>query len=90
MTKFATSAGNYPLEVQDLEDEIAGMQTRLSKVEDEVASAKTEIKGHKQLIKACQEKISKYEEQQKNVRNNREFDAIAKETEYQELEIQLG
>ncbi|MDG1881217.1 MAG: hypothetical protein P8I92_02855 [Schleiferiaceae bacterium] len=82
--------GELPLEVQDLEDEIAGMQTRLSKVEDEVASAKTEIKGHKQLIKACQEKISKYEEQQKNVRNNREFDAIAKETEYQELEIQLA
>ena len=82
--------GELPLEVQDLEDEIAGMQTRLSKVEDEVASAKTEIKGHKQLIKACQEKISKYEEQQKKVRNNREFDAIAKETEYQELEIQLA
>ncbi|CAI8376042.1 MAG: Uncharacterised protein [Owenweeksia sp. TMED14] len=82
--------GELPLEVQDLEDEIAGMQTRLSKVQEEVSSAKTEIKGHKQLIKACQEKISKYEVQQKNVRNNREFDAIAKETEYQELEIQLA
>ena len=82
--------GELPLEVQDLEDEIAGMQTRFSKVEEEVSSAKNEIKGHKQLIKECQEKISKYEKQQKNVRNNREFDAIAKETEYQELEIQLA
>jgi hypothetical protein len=82
--------GELPLEVQDLEDEIAGMQTRFSKVEEELSSAKNEIKGHKQLIKECQEKISKYEEQQKNVRNNREFDAIAKETEYQELEIQLA
>tara|TARA_Y100000385_G_scaffold259708_1_gene289025 strand:- start:4606 stop:5403 length:798 start_codon:yes stop_codon:yes gene_type:complete len=82
--------GELPLEVQDLEDEIMGMQTRFSKVEEEISSAKNEIKGHKQLIKECQEKISKYEEQQKNVRNNREFDAIAKETEYQELEIQLA
>ncbi|NDD36186.1 MAG: hypothetical protein EBZ26_07785 [Flavobacteriia bacterium] len=82
--------GELPLEVQDLEDEIAGLETRLARIEEEVNSAKTEIKGHKQLIKGCQEKISKYEEQQKNVRNNREFDAIAKEIEYQELEIQLA
>ena len=60
--------GELPLEVQDLEDEIAGMQTRFSKVEEEISSAKNEITGHKQLIKECQEKISKYEEQQKNVR----------------------
>lgn len=82
--------GELPLEVQDLEDEIAGLETRLARIQEEVTSAKTEIKGHKQLIKGCQEKISKYEEQQKNVRNNREFDAIAKEIEFQELEIQLA
>ena len=81
--------GELPLEVQDLEDEITGLETRLARIQEEVTSAKTEIKGHKQLIKGCQEKISKYEEQQKNVRNNREFDAIAKEIEFQELEIQL-
>ncbi|MDG1252750.1 MAG: hypothetical protein P8N56_03645 [Schleiferiaceae bacterium] len=81
--------GELPLEVQDLEDEIAGLETRFARIQEEVASAKTEIKGHKQLIKECQEKISKYEAQQKNVRNNREFDAIAKEIEFQELEIQL-
>ena len=78
------------MEVQDLEDEITGLETRLARIQEEVTSAKTEIKGHKQLIKGCQEKISKYEEQQNNVRNNREFDAIAKEIEFQELEIQLA
>src|SRR5210317_1525384 len=82
--------GELPLEVQDLEDEIAGLETRFARIQEEVTSAKTEIKGHKQLIKGCQEKISKYEEQQKNVRNNREFDAIAKEIEFQELDIQLA
>lgn len=82
--------GELPLEVEDLEDEIAGLQTRLTKVQDDINQAKTEIKGHKLMIKNCQEKIAKYEEQQKNVRNNREFDAIAKEIEFQELEIQLA
>ena len=88
--EISSLRGELPLEVQDLEDEITGLETRFERIHEEVSSAKTEIKGHKQLIKGCQEKISKYEEQQKNVRNNREFDAIAKEIEYQELEIQLA
>ena len=82
--------GELPLEVEDMEDEIAGLQIRLSKVEEDINQAKTETKGHKLMIKNCQDKIAKYEEQQKNVRNNREFDAIAKEIEYQALEIQLA
>lgn len=82
--------GELPLEVEDLEDEIAGLELRRSKVQEDINQAKTEIKGHKLMIKNCQEKIAKYEEQQKNVRNNREFDAIAKEIEFQELEIQLA
>lgn len=82
--------GELPLEVQDLEDTISGLRTRVERIQEDVKLAKAEIKGHKLLIKTCEEKIAKYEEQQKNVRNNREFDAIAKETEYQELEIELA
>jgi uncharacterized protein len=82
--------GELPLEVEDLEDEIAGLDTRLSKMEEEVKEQETEIKEKKILIKDCQARIKKYEEQQKNVRNNREFDAITKEMEFQDLEIQLS
>ena len=82
--------GELPLEVEDLEDEITGLDLRRAKVQEDINQAKTEVKGHKLMIKNCQEKIAKYEEQQKNVRNNREFDAIAKEIEFQELEIQLA
>ncbi len=82
--------GELPLEVEDLEDEIAGLDTRLTKMEEEVKEQETEVKEKKILIKDCQARIKKYEEQQKNVRNNREFDAITKEVEFQELEIQLA
>jgi predicted nucleic acid-binding Zn-ribbon protein len=79
--------GELPLEVRDLEDEIAGLQTRMDKLNRETKELEAEIKGKKAGIKEAQEKISKYQEQQNNVRNNREFDAIAKEIEFQELEI---
>lgn len=82
--------GELPLEVQDLEDEIAGLQTRIEKISKEVKELEVEIKGKKTLIKDSQDKSKKYEEQQKSVRNNREFDAITKEIEFQELEIQLA
>jgi len=82
--------GELPLEVRDLEDEIAGLETRKSKINAEVAEMEAEIKERKNLIKDAQARIKKYEEQQKNVRNNREFDAITKEIEYQNLEIQLS
>ncbi|MDX5405252.1 MAG: hypothetical protein LPK46_10560 [Bacteroidota bacterium] len=82
--------GELPLEVEDLEDEIAGLETRIQKVKNEIKEFETEIKNKKNLIKEAQEKIGKYEEQQKNVRNNREFDAISKEVEFQELEIELA
>lgn len=82
--------GELPLEVEDLEDEIAGLETRVEKVTNEVKDLEDEIKDRKITIKNATEKIKKYEEQQKNVRNNREFDAISKEVEFQELEIQLS
>lgn len=82
--------GELPLEVEDLEDEIAGLETRLVKMQEEQAELDNEIKSKKNLIKEAQERIKKYLEQQKNVRNNREFDAISKEVEFQELEIQLA
>lgn len=82
--------GELPLEVEDLEDEIAGLQIRSDKFQEEIGGIDSEIKNKKILIKDAEEKIAKYEAQQKNVRNNREFDAISKEIEYQGLEIELA
>ena len=90
IVKIRNVRGELPLEVEDLEDEIAGLETRVGKLNDEVAELDAEIKGKKNLIKESQEKIKKYESQQKNVRNNREFDALSKEIEFQQLEIELA
>lgn len=83
-------SGELPLEVEDLEDEIAGLNTRLSNLAEDVANLNTDINNKKILIEESKGLIKKYEEQQKNVRNNREFDSISKEVEFQELEIQLA
>lgn len=88
--KIKNVRGELPLEVEDLEDEIAGLQTRVNKINEELTELDTEIKNKKSLIKEAQEKIKKYETQQKNVRNNREFDALSKEVEFQQLEIELA
>ncbi len=82
--------GELPLEVEDLEDEIAGLEKRMSKLKDDVAEMEKEISEKKLATQSSLEKIAKYEEQQKNVRNNREFDAISKEIEFQQLEIELA
>lgn len=81
--------GELPLEVQDLEDEIAGLETRYQKFVDETKNNEQKVSYKKQEIKKAEELIKKYTEQQKNVRNNREYDAINKEIEFQQLEIQL-
>jgi len=81
--------GDLPEEVRDLEDELAGYETRLSKYEKDIATLDETIKGYKQGIKDSEKLIKKYEEQQKNVRNNREYDAITKEVELQQLEMQV-
>jgi len=87
--KIRTLRGELPLEVQDLEDEIAGLQTRIDKLHEEVKSLETSAANKKTEISAAKDHIKKYKEQQSNVRNNREFDSLSKEIEYQTLEIEL-
>jgi len=87
--KIRLLRGELPLEVQDLEDEVAGLETRLKKYQDEIKELDDNIKKKKNEIKDAQSLIKKYTEQQNNVRNNREFDSLSKEIEYQTLEIEL-
>jgi uncharacterized protein len=84
-----TLRGELPLEVQDLEDEIEGLETRISNLHNEVEEIEGIAVRKKQEIKDAENHIKKYEEQQSNVRNNREFDSLSKELEYQRLEIEL-
>jgi len=87
--KIKVLRGELPLEVQDLEDEIAGLKTRLINLDSEIKNLDTAINNKKIAIKEAQLLITKYTEQQNNVRNNREFDSLSKEIEYQNLEIEL-
>ena len=82
--------GELPLEVEDLEDEIAGLNTRIGNINAEMEEINALTKQRRREIDQAQINIAKYNEQQNNVRNNREFDAITKEIEYQELEITLA
>jgi hypothetical protein len=87
--KIKTLRGELPLEVQDLEDEIAGLETRLNNIREEVVNLDKSVSKKNNEIADAQALIKKYEEQQKNVRNNREFDSLSKEIEFQNLEIEL-
>ncbi len=82
--------GDLPEEVSDLEDEIAGYEVRVKKFDEEIQGLNDFIKGRKQASKDAENLIKKYDEQQQNVRNNREYEAIAKEIELQRLEIQIA
>ncbi|KPM47200.1 zinc ribbon domain-containing protein [Jiulongibacter sediminis] len=82
--------GDLPEEVKDLEDEVTGIEKRISRFQSEVDSLNEEIEHQKQNKKDSDKLILKYKDQQMNVRNNREYDAISKELELQELEIQLA
>jgi hypothetical protein len=82
--------GELPLEVEDLEDEVLGLKTRIDKLKTDVETINYEITAKKNLIEEAKTLIKKYAEQQKNVRNSREFNSLAKEVEFQELEIQLA
>jgi len=82
--------GELPLEVEDLEDEVAGLTTRLEKLQSDLVTIEDSIKSKKNAIENHQAAITKYTEQQKEVRNNREYDSLTKEVEFQELEIQLA
>ena len=88
--KIKIIRGELPLEVQDLEDEIAGLETRAAKFEQEVADLNETIAARQAAIKESESMIIKYKEQQMKVRNNREFDSLTKELDYQTLEIQLS
>ena len=82
--------GELPLEVEDLEDEVAGLKTRLEKLCGDLSVVDDQIKAKKLQIEDSKTSIKKYTEQQKNVRNNREYNSLSKEIEFQELEIQLA
>jgi len=81
--------GELPLEVQDLDDEIIGLNTRLENYQTEIAEITSTIASKKIEIEEARLKIAKYKEQQDNVRNNREYDNLSKEIEFQTLEIEL-
>ncbi len=87
--RIRTIRGELPLEVQDLEDEVEGLETRINKIQEETKELETEVLDRKNATKDAELAIAKYKEQQNNVRNNREFESIAKEIEFQELEIKL-
>ncbi|AYN05116.1 MULTISPECIES: zinc ribbon domain-containing protein [unclassified Flavobacterium] len=82
--------GELPLEVEDLEDEVAGLGTRSEKLKSELEIVEEQIKTRKNAIDDHKESIKKYTKQQESVRNNREFNSLTKEVEFQELEIQLA
>ncbi len=88
--KIKIVRGELPLEVQDLADEVTGLQTRIDKINEEITDLERGISDKKNLIVESETSIVKYKEQQNNVRNNREFDSLTKEIEFQELEIELA
>ena len=87
--KIKTLRGELPLEVQDLEDEIEGLTHRLKKYEEEIDAIKADITHKHEDIATAQEMVSRYEKQLDNVSNNREYDNLTKEIEFQGLEIEL-
>ncbi len=88
--KIRTIRGELPLEVQDLEDSVAGLETRVNNLTSELSDLENQVVEKTQAIKDYKANIKKYEAQQGKVRNNREYDAITKEIEFQNLEIQLA
>lgn len=88
--KIRTVRGELPLEVEDLEDEVEGLVTRAQKLDDEMKEYEAVITDRKNAIKEAKAGVKKYQAQQEKVRNNREFDSLTKEIEYQNLDIQLS
>ncbi len=88
--EIKTLQGELPMEVKDLEDEIEGLQTRINNIDAEIESINSFVKQKTDAKKEAQELIKKYEKQQDNVKNSREFEAINKELEMQELEVKLN
>lgn len=88
--RIKTIRGELPLEVKDLEDMITGLHTRLENYNREIDEARRNLANEKVKIENSKALIARYKEQLDNVRNNREFDILSKEVEYQELEIALS
>tara|TARA_E500000178_G_scaffold347503_1_gene400946 strand:- start:827 stop:1606 length:780 start_codon:yes stop_codon:yes gene_type:complete len=88
--KIRSLRGELPLEVEDLEDEVSGLGVRIEKIEAELEEFKNVIKDKLNKIEESKALIKKYNDQQKNVRNNRAFESLSKEIEYQELEIEYS
>ena len=88
--KIKTLRGELPLEVQDLEDEIAGLQTRVNNFQTDLSTMKSADNEYRRNIDKAQALVEKYTKDLDNVRNNREFDSLNKEIEYQNLEIELA
>lgn len=87
--RIKTIRGELPLEVKDLEDQIAGLNTRVENYTREIAELNDNLAAEKDKIANSQSLIARYKEQLDNVRNNREFDLLTKEIEFQNLEIEL-
>lgn len=87
--KIRQTRGELPMEVADLEDDVAGLETRIQKIKTELDNLEDSVVTRKNTIKESQALIKKYETQQNNVKNNREFDALAKEIEIQGLEVMV-
>lgn len=87
--KIRQTRGELPMEVADLEDDVAGLETRIQKIKTELDDLEDSIVNRKNVIKESLALVKKYETQQNNVKNNREFDAISKEIEIQGLEVQV-
>ena len=85
INRIKTLRGELPLEVQDLEDEIAGLETRINNLQEEIKEFEKNVSGKKNEITESGGLIKKYESQQMNVRNNREYDSLSKEIEFQTL-----
>jgi predicted nucleic acid-binding Zn-ribbon protein len=83
-------AGELPQEVKDMSDEVEGLKTRLVNIENNIKECETGISEHRVRIENANAAISRYKEQQNNVRNNREYDNLTKEIEYQELDIEAS
>ena len=88
--KIRIVRGELPLEIEDLEDLVAGLQTRLDKLDNELESINNDLLSKKNVILDAETLVKRYNKQLKNIKNNREFSSLTKELEYKNLEIQLN
>lgn len=88
--EIKTLRGELPLEVEDLEDEIVGLNTRIDKIKGDINELRRELVTRKAGIEKANTAIAKYKEQLDNVSNNRQYDLLSKEIEYQALEVELA